>query len=106
MYSDIWRNDNSLHKTPAIFIKKGINMNFWVNKNSYPEGVCVNFESADDVHYEFTIENWFKFIEGVLHTSFDKHIISFTNFLNTNTSQIDFCNILDKNNIEYKKIAF
>ena len=52
MYSDQWLQDKSLHKAAAVEINSTTNVPYWLNENEQLVGVCVNFELADDVHYE------------------------------------------------------
>lgn len=57
MYSDQWLQDKSLHKAAAVEINSTTNVPYWLNENEQLVGVCVNFELADDVHYELNTEN-------------------------------------------------
>lgn len=105
--SDQWLQDKSLHKTAAVEINTTTNVQYWLNENEQLVGVCVNFELADDVHYELNTENWFRFLREVLFIAPNSNcVVPFRDFLNTAAPQVDFGLVLDAKRIEYKKVAF
>lgn len=107
MYSDKWMSDISLHKLPAIEINSTTNMYYWLDENEQLVGVCINFELADDIHYELKAENWLRFLDEVLRVnSHDDIIAPLSDFLNASIPQVDLGTALDTKHIEYKKITF
>lgn len=107
MYSDKWMLDKSLHKTTAVEINSTTNVRYWLNENDQLVGVCVNFELADDVHYELKADEWIRFLGEVLMVApHSDYTVPFRKFLNTSFPQVDFGTALNAKNIEYKKIAF
>lgn len=107
MYSDKWMFDTSLHKSAAVEINSTTNVYYWLNENEQLVGVCVNFELAEDVHYELKAEEWVRFLCEVLMVSpHSDYTVPFRNFLNTSIPQVYFGTALDAKHIEYKKIAF
>lgn len=107
MYSDQWIKDPSIRKTASIKINATTNVRYWLDENEQLVGVSVNFELADDVHYELKVENWNRFLEEVLNIKpTDDFIVPFRNFLNTQAPQINFGIVLYDKQIEYKSIAF
>lgn len=107
MDSGQWLQDKSLHKTAAVEINSTTDVQYWLNENEQLVGVCVNFELADDVHYELNTENWFRFLREALFIAPSSNcVVPFRDFLNTAAPQVDFGMVLDAKRIEYKKVAF
>lgn len=107
MYSDVWMRIKGYNMTSPISVNETVNIYKWLNKRNEPIGVCVNFELADDVHYELKIEEWNKFLNCVLMIDeSDDFIKPFQKFLTIRLPQAAFADVLNKNNIEYKKISF
>ena len=96
-----WLQDKSLHKAAAVEINSTTNVQYWLNENEQLVGVCVNFELADDVHYELNTENWFRFLREVLFIAPSSNcVVPFRDFLNTAAPQVDFGMVLDAKRIE------
>lgn len=107
MYSDIWLNDSSVHKAPPIAITNEINLVKWLNESEEVIGIGLNFEYADDIHYEFLIDNWNKFIISVLKQEpTSNYIPSLKQYFQSPSSHIDFGIALWNTKIEFKKISF
>lgn len=69
MYSDNWRRNETLRATNPVAIDAQTNYKYWVDRRGKTVGVQINFELADDVHYEMEAEQWYAFVEKVLHIS-------------------------------------
>lgn len=107
MYSDKWMHDTSLYVTNAVEINSTTNVCYRMSDQEQLVGVCVNFELANDVHYELTAENWNRFLGEVLLIAPNSNYVDpFREFLNTSIPQVDFGTVLDNKHIEYKKIAY
>lgn len=77
------------------------NVQYWLNENEQLVGVCVNFELADDVHYELNTENWFRFLREVLFIAPSSNcVVPFRDFLNTAAPQVGFGMVLNAKRIE------
>ena len=107
MYSDDWMNDATLRKSMPQDLTDESNIEYWLDQNNETVGVAINFEFADDVHYELTGENWRTFLKTVLnHNQPGNGLPKFRAFLKGKLPHIKFEEALKKNNIEFKKIAF
>ena len=107
MYSDEWMNDMTLRKSIPQDLTDELNIEYWLDQNNETVGVTINFEFADDVHYELTGENWQKFLITVLnHNEPGNGLPKFRTFLKGKLAYIKFEDVLKKSSIEFKKIAF
>jgi len=79
----------------------------WKDSENNIIGVTVNFEDADDYHYELPIEEWMKFLEKVLKsTDLTNTQKLFQEFLIQNNGMFDFQDTLDLHGVKYDKIVF
>lgn len=107
MYSDKWVFNENFRKIPQMHFNDNIDIQYWLNSDNILVGVCIDFELADDVHYELTATNWFKFLEKVLRISCEKNVsVELAHFFQSNSSHFYFSEILNKYGIEFKKIYF
>ena len=107
LYSDQWRLNSNLHKTSLIHITEKINIQYWVNQENELIGTIVNFEFADDAHYELLAENWNLFIKLGLNIKESEMLkTALERFFDVDLPHVHFEEVLKFNNIEYKKIAF
>ncbi len=106
MYSDEWLK-NGFTKSKRIKISNIVDYVFWRDKNGVAVGVTINFEMANDFHYELLMSDWNKFLEEVLHDNEPMNTErAFREFINKNNQLFAFQEVLDANAIKYKKIAF
>ena len=107
MYSDDWRFNNTLHKTNRVNLTNVADYYTWVDAANNLVGVTVNFETAEDFHYELLASDWWLFQEKVLNLPIgDDFAQPFADFLAQSDSLFYFEHMLGAHNIKYKKIAF
>lgn len=107
MYSDAWIKDAMVRKASPILLTDEIRLSEWLNEKNEPIGISIDFEYADDIHYEFLIEDWNLFISKVLKVEPTSDYIPYLKaFFQKPKSHLDFGTALWNNKIEHKKIAF
>ena len=62
MYSDEWLEQGYKKNVNSV-----VNYVIWMDKDSAAVGVSINFETANDFHYELLITEWNKFLKEVLN---------------------------------------
>lgn len=105
MKSDVWLN-KGYKKGYEIEITPIINYNIWTNKKNEPIGVTINFEYANDVHYELDYVDWLLFLQESLHIQASSEL---DEALRSLFSKMEYGSLekeLAKNGIEFSKIAF
>lgn len=105
MKSDIWLN-KGYKKGYETEITHKINYHIWTNQDDEPIGVTIDFEYANDVHYELNYADWLLFLQKLLHitvpSAFDEALRKFF----SKTEYLSFEKELTKNGIEFSKIAY
>lgn len=106
MLSDDWLRQGFRHGE-RINVTSAVDYVIWTDSSNSFIGVTVNFEEADDYHYDIENEEWMKFLVKVLRDSSLRETSKlFKNFLDENTETFAFQKILDFYQIRYDKIAF
>lgn len=106
MLSDDWLRQGFQHGQ-RIKVNNIVDYVIWTDNKNDIIGVSVDFEEADDYHYDIEIEEWMKFLENVLRNpDLEETSKLFRNFLDENTEMFAFQEVLDSNQIRYDKIAF
>ena len=106
MYSDNWLKLGYKHGD-RIKVLAVADYEIWTGSGNRIVGITVNFEIADDYHYELLIEEWIKFHAAVLKsTNLDETKKLFENFLCENNEMFDFEDALKLHGIKYEKAAF
>lgn len=106
MYSDDWLRLGFQHGD-RIKVTDIVDYEIWTDSRKNIIGFTVNFEEADDYHYDLPIEEWMKFITKVLKNSdIEKTRELFKNFLCENTEIFAFQDALEAHQIKFDKIAF
>lgn len=106
MYSDNWLRVGFQHGN-RIRVSDIVDYEIWTDGEENMIGVTVNFEEADDYHYDLPIEEWMKFITKVLMNSdIEKTPKLFNKFLCESTEIFAFQDALEAHQIKYDKIAF
>jgi hypothetical protein len=106
MYSKEWLQLGFQHGE-RIKVTDIVDYEIWTENGDNIIGVTVNFEEADDYHYDLTIEEWMKFITKVLTNSdIEKTPELFKKFLCENTEIFAFQDALEAQQIKFEKIAF
>lgn len=84
-----------------------VDYRLWFDDQHTPIGVIVDFETADDFHYQLLMEDWKRFLDDVLGiTDTVKATSAFCNYFKTNTGLFDFEEALVSHGIQYIKRAF
>lgn len=107
MYSDIWIKTKDVHKSPPIALTEEISLCKWMSEKDGLIGIGIDFEYADDIHYEFLIDDWNLFVETVLGG--DKksdYIPLLKDYFAEPSSHLKFGLSLRNNNIKHTKVAF
>jgi hypothetical protein len=106
MYSDKWLKLGYKHGD-RIIVSSVADYEIWTDSENSIVGVTVNFEVADDYHYELLINEWMKFLDKVLKTiNLESTQKLFEKFLYENNNMFDFEDTLKMHGIMYEKIAF
>jgi len=106
MYSDNWLTQG-YNSGNRIKVSDTVDYRVWSNNAGAAVGVTVDFEIADDFHYELLIADWHKFLKEVLSvTDITASTVAFRDFLANNEGLFAFEDELKLHGIEFKKIAF
>lgn len=106
MYSDNWLKQGYTSGS-RIKISDIVDYRFWSDNKGIAVGVTVDFEAAEDFHYELLTEDWNRFLFEVLCISdTSSATTAFQGFLKSNTNLFAFEEALNNRSIKYKKVAF
>ena len=106
MYSDEWIKAQYTKSTPERINTFAL-ISFWRNSTNKLIGATVDFELADDVHYEIKADAWQMLLEKVLHVEENgDYLAALKAVIGTQETSYYFCSALISNNIPYQKIAF
>lgn len=105
LYSDCWLK-KGYKKSSRIRINDHIDLFKWYDDSKVNIGVTISFNFADDVHYELRTDQWSKFINLISKQKDISDYDSLNSFFEMDYPHIQLSDFLEKNNIEYKKIAF
>lgn len=106
MYSDKWLKDGYTGDN-RIKVSDIVDYRIWSDGMGVAIGVTVDYETADDFHYELLIADWHRFLSEVLCiTDMSEVATAFQDFLKGNMGLFAFEDALDNHGIKYKKIAF
>lgn len=107
MYSDNWIRTTDIHKAPPIALTEEINLCKWISEKDGIIGIGIDFEYADDIHYEFLIDDWNLFVGTVLNSDTNSDYIPLLiDYFAEPSSHLKFGLSLRDNNIKHTKIAF
>lgn len=106
MYSDNWLKQG-YSTGNKIKVSDTVDYRVWSDNSGAAVGVTVDFEIADDFHYELLIADWRSFLKEVLSvTDITASTGAFRDFLANNEGLFAFEDELKLHGIEFKKIAF
>lgn len=106
MLSDIWIQCG-YEKGEQTKLTRCVDFHFWKTKQGEVTGVTINFETADDFHYELEIGEWIKFAAQVFREeNLENTVQELKAFLKGKRSLFALENALVENNIQFKKISF
>lgn len=102
-YSDDWHREGCTFEN-KIPIHKPVYYRHVYRKSGELAGVIVDFETADDCHFEMNAEGWKKFSDCYLSGPDEEQAVK--DFFFANDGMFTFEHALVKAGIEYKKLAF
>lgn len=106
MYSDLWLQQG-YESGEGIIVSDEVDYNVWTDLDGKIIGVTVNYERANDFHYDMPIAEWIMFLEKVLgDVDMNSTQKLFESFLKRNPDLFAFEDSLKENDIKYNKIAF
>ena len=106
MYSDLWMQNPTLHKSTPINITNEVNIEYWRDSENNVVGITINFEISGDIHFELTGDGWRMFVRKVLSVDEEAGLFQFRSFISVPLPHWKLENALKQHCIEYKKIAF
>ena len=68
IYSDYWVKSGYQHGE-SIKISTVADYKIWIDNRDCVVGITVDFEKADDCHYDLPIDEWMKFLTKILKDS-------------------------------------
>lgn len=106
MLSDEWLKLGYTHGDNIEIVNGLIDYVIWTGNCSAPVGVSVNFEYADDVHYDLHYVDWMRFLKDCLHTEPpEDYSGSLYAFFSVSDCFV-FDDVLVKYHIPYDRVAF
>jgi hypothetical protein len=106
MYSDYWLKSGYQHGK-SIKVSTVVDYKIWIGNKGCVVGVTVDFEEADDYHYDLPIDEWMEFLTKILGDSnLENTPRLFRKFLYENKENLAFEDALNFYQIKYDKIAF
>lgn len=105
MYSDEWIKNENITRCKTVKLNSIANYYTWVDRNDGLIGISINFENADDTHYEMLARDWYSYQEKVLRIPRGE---DYTAALADATSKgwLDFVTQLQDHDILYRVIAY
>lgn len=106
MYSDNWLKQG-YNTGDRIEVTNIVDYRIWSDNNGNMIGVTIDFETADDFHYELLMANWNRFLSEALCVQESAvSTAAFHDFLAQNKGLFAFEEALKAHDIKYKKAAF
>lgn len=93
------------HSDKINIIDGLIDYYIWTDSCGSPIGISVNFEYADDVHYELRYGDWVRFLKDCLHTTLEDCSKALYTYFSKSDSHM-FRNILTDNKISFDRVVF
>ena len=107
MLSDEWLGKN-YQSSEKVQLSKIADYKMWADAQGNKVGVTLNFEYADDVHYDMTIGNWNRFLQGlgINETASEEETLERLRKYFSHRGFAGFEATAEKKGIEYTKMAF
>lgn len=106
MYSESWVKQG-YNSGDRIKVTDIVDYRIWSDNSGDMIGVTIDFETADDFHYELLTADWRKFLIEVLSiTDIAAPTVAFRDYLAHNKGLFAFEESLKANGINFKKSAF
>ena len=104
LYSDQWlRKGYKSGPQVSISNSQPVYFRYWYDGDR-KVGATIDFEYADDAHYEFQWEDFEKLI--MLWGGEDRYVSGMQMFFDSQQAYHNFSSFLSRNNIAYTRIAF
>ena len=106
MHSDDWLKQG-YSTGNKIKVSDTVDYRVWSDNSGTAVGITVDFETADDFHYELLMADWHRFLKEALSvTDTTASTVAFRDFLANNEGLFAFEDALKLHGIGFKKIAF
>lgn len=106
MYSDNWLKQGYSTEN-RIKVSDTVDYRIWSDSTGIVVGVTIDFEAADDFHYELPIADWNRFLTEVLFvTDTTASTMAFRDYLANTEGLFAFEDALKLHDIAFKKIGF
>ena len=106
MHSDKWLKQG-YNSGNRVKVSDVVEYRIWSDNAGIAVGVTVDFETADDFHYELLMTDWNRFLAEVLFvTDTIAPTVAFRDYLANNEGLFAFEDALKFHGIEFKKVAF
>ncbi len=106
MFSDDWLKSGYMHGENIGIVNSLVHYKIWHDSNNSSIGVSVDYEYAEDVHFDILYNDWCKFLKEELGytDSMDCQMLLRSYFADRDC--FDFEEAMKRRNIAYSKIAF
>lgn len=106
MYSDEWLKQG-FNSSLRMKVSDEVDYRIWSNNVGTAVGVTIDFETADDFHYELLMPDWNRFLAEMLYDTNPANTTKvFGKYLYNCKWLFSFEEDLNSNSIKYKKVAF
>lgn len=106
MYSDTWLTQGYSSREP-IQVSDFVFYRIWQDQAGSEIGVTVDFEAANDFHYEMPVAEWQRFLKTLLGVDQSDEVTdAFRGYFIMNKGLFDFESDLRIHGIGFQKIAF
>lgn len=106
MYSDEWLKQG-FNSSLRMKVSDEVDYRIWLGNDGTAVGVTVDFETADDFHYELLMPDWNRFLAEDLHDTNPAYTTKvFGEYLHNCKGLFSFEEDLNSNGIKYEKLAF
>lgn len=105
MLSDEWLQLGYTHSDRIDIVNGLIDYYIWTDTCGSPIGISVNFEYADDVHYELHYSDWVRFLKECLQTTLEDCGEALYSYFCVSDC-FAFDDMLINNDIPYDRVTF
>ena len=105
MYSDEWIKKQNIECGKAVRLNTISNYYTWKDEHGALVGITINFEEADDTHYELLADDWYLFQEQILNVKRNNIFDAALGEL-TSKGWLKFSEKLQELGVRYEVISF
>ncbi len=105
MYSDEWIKKQNIECGKAVRLNTISNYYTWKDELGALVGITINFEEADDTHYELLADDWYLFQEQILNVKRNNNFDAALGEL-TSKGWLKFSEKLQELGVRYEVISF